>query len=86
MMLHFNSLVFMKTFLPCNIHVHRRSYMNFHDLLNLLNKLGEKKWIKCEAGSKPRKTRPCLTERLLMVRKESNQTNKHQVIKLFLKQ
>ena len=25
----------------------------------------------------PRKTRPCLTERLLMGRKESNQTNKH---------
>ena len=25
----------------------------------------------------PRKTRPCLTERLLMVRKESSQTNKH---------
>ena len=25
---------------------------------------------------KPRKTRPCLTERLLMGRKESNQTNK----------
>ena len=25
----------------------------------------------------PRKTRPCLTERLLMVHKESNQTNKH---------
>ena len=24
----------------------------------------------------PRKTRPCLTERLLMGRKESNQTNK----------
>ena len=25
----------------------------------------------------PRKTRPCLTERLLMERKESNQVNKH---------
>ena len=25
----------------------------------------------------PRKTGPCLTERLLIVRKESNQTNKH---------
>ena len=25
----------------------------------------------------PRKTHPCLTERLLMGRKESNQTNKH---------
>ena len=39
----------------------------------------------------PRKTRPCLTERLLMGRKESNQTNKQtisegsglEVIKLF---
>ena len=31
----------------------------------------------------PRKTRPCLTERLLMGRKESNQTNKplHKVTK-----
>ena len=27
----------------------------------------------------PRKTRPCLTERLLMGRKESNQTNKHRM-------
>ena len=26
----------------------------------------------------PRKTRPCLTERLLMGRKESNQTNIHE--------
>ena len=32
----------------------------------------------------PRKTRPCLTERLLMGRKESNQTNK-QTKKLILK-
>ena len=31
---------------------------------------------------KPRKTRPCLTERLLMGRKESNQTNKQ--IHIFL--
>ena len=29
----------------------------------------------------PRKTRPCLTERLLMGRKESNQTNKQKVIR-----
>ena len=30
----------------------------------------------------PRKTRPCITERLLMGRKESNQTNKHFFIPL----
>ena len=29
----------------------------------------------------PRKTRPCLTERLLMGRKESNQTNKQSLVK-----
>ena len=29
-----------------------------------------------------RKTRPCLTERLLMGRKESNQTNKNKVTSL----
>ena len=36
----------------------------------------------------PRKTRPCLTERLLMGRKESNQTNKdihHKDFPTFLK-
>ena len=30
----------------------------------------------------PRKTRPFITERLLMGRKESNQTNKHIVLKV----
>ena len=35
MMLHLNILIFIKTFLPCNIHVHRRFYMNVNDLFKL---------------------------------------------------
>ena len=34
---------------------------------------------------KPRKTRPCITERLLMGRKESNQTNKQDPEGFFFK-
>ena len=33
-------------------------------------------WLPILVLVQPRKTRPCLTERLLMERKESNQTNK----------
>ena len=32
----------------------------------------------------PRKTHPCLTERLLMGRKESNQSNKQNPLKTFI--
>ena len=48
---------------------YRGSYIGAHVLLNLINKM----WL---VLVQPRKSRPFITERLLMGHKESNQTNK----------